>query len=203
MISEKEILWPIDFRKYSVDFLEESKYLIDLLAECKTTGKKNRAGQNFNTTIKGYQPDIDILSIDHPCIDSIKKHIINPISEEFWNSLRKDKISGTNDLQLIHKAWLVEYVPGAYQNLHVHKTSLFTSIWTIYREEQEEGAGQLHLHNPTTPSWTLGFYQEIKKIDSLQGDILVFPAWIPHNVTPCSSKRIVFVWDTIAVPKYA
>ncbi len=200
---EKEILWPIDFRKYSVDFLDESQYLINLLVELKDSGWYNSAEKNFNTTVKGYQPDIDILKIDHPCINSIKEKIIAPISQEFWQSLIKDKFETKEDLELVHKAWLVEYSPGAYQNLHVHKTSLFTAVWTIYREEQEKGAGQLHLHNPIIESWTLGFYQETKKIDSMEGDILIFPAWIPHNVTPCSAKRIVFVWDTIAVPKYA
>jgi hypothetical protein len=199
----KETLWPIDFFTCQVEASEERKYLFDLLDELKKSGWKNVAGEKFNTTVKGYQPDIDILTVDHPMMSSIKSKIIDPISSEFWDSLKKDKINDADNLELIHKAWLVEYENGSYQNLHVHKTSLFTAVWTIYREEQEPGSGQLHLHNPTTQSWTLGFYQQTKKIDAEENEIVVFPAWIPHNLTPCSSKRIVFVWDTIAVPKYA
>lgn len=199
----KEILWPIDFFKCNVDAEDERQYLLELLENFKQSGWKNVAGEKFNTTVNGYQPDIDILSISHPSIENIKNKIISPISESFWNSLKQDKINDSENLELIHKAWLVEYDPGSYQNLHVHKTSLFTAIWTIYKDEQGQGAGQLHLHNPIVPSWTLGFYQQTKKIDAEKNEILVFPAWIPHNVTPCSSRRIVFVWDTIAIPKYA
>lgn len=200
---EKEILWPIDFFRCTVDAQEEKTYLLNLLDDLKKSNWKNSSEGSFNTTINGYQPALDILSIEHETIDSIKNKIVNPISLEYWNSLRSGKINDKEELDLKHRAWLVEYMPGSYQNLHVHKTSLFTGIWTIYREEQASGAGQLHLHNPAVPSWTLGFFQENKKLDTLENEIVVFPAWIPHNVTPCSSKRVVFVWDTIAVPRYA
>ena len=133
-------------------------------------------------------------------IERIKADIIEPISTEFWQSLRKDRILDTENLKLIHKAWLVEYQEGTYQNLHVHKTSLFTSIWTIYCDPQQPMAAQLHLHNPTTESWALGFFQETIKFDPMQDVIYVFPAWVAHNVTPSTAKRVVFVWDTIAVP---
>jgi hypothetical protein len=59
---------------------------------------------------------------------------------------------------------------------------------------------QLHLHNPITESWALGFFQETIKFDPMQDVIYVFPAWIAHNVTPSTARRVVFVWDTIAVP---
>jgi len=200
MIVQKEILWPIDFRKYSVEFTECKKYLLDLLENLKELGFNNSADLQGNTTVNGFQPDIDILSISDPIIDKIKSEIIEPISEEFWQSLRKDRISDTENLKLIHKAWLVEYKEGTYQNLHVHKTSLFTSIWTIYCDPQQPKAAQLHLHNPITESWALGFFQETIKINPEQDVIYVFPAWIAHNVTPSTARRVVFVWDTIAVP---
>ena len=200
---DKETLWPIEFRKYSVNFFEEQQYLINVLEDFKSLDWKNVSGQKFNTTVNGYQPDADILSLDHPIIEDIKKKIINPISEEYWMSLRKDKISLSEQLQLIHKAWLVEYNTGSYQNLHVHKSSLFTAVWTLYREEQDEVAGQIHLHNPIVGSYTLGFYKESKKITAKENEILVFPSWIAHNVTPCTAKRIVFVWDTMVIPKNA
>lgn len=197
---QKEILWPIDFRKYSVEFNEYKNYLLDLLDNFKDLEFANSAGTNGNTTVNGFQPDIDILSISNPTIEKIKAEIIEPISTEFWQSLRKDRISDTEQLKLIHKAWLVEYQEGTYQNLHVHKTSLFTSIWTIYCDPQQPMAAQLHLHNPTTASWALGFFQETIKINPAQDVIYVFPAWIAHNVTPSTARRVVFVWDTIAVP---
>lgn len=200
MIVQKEILWPIDFRKYSVEFSEYKTYLLGLLDNFKGLNYTNLAGIKGNTTVNGFQPDIDILSVCHPIVDQIKSEIIEPISEEFWQSLRKDKILDTEDLQLKHKAWLVEYSEGTYQNLHVHKQSLFTSIWTIYCDPQMPMAAQLHLHNPIAESWALGFYQETIKIDPSPNIIYVLPAWIAHNVTPCSARRVVFVWDTIAVP---
>jgi hypothetical protein len=107
MIVQKEILWPIDFRKYSVEFTEYKKYLLDLLENFKELGFNNSADLQGNTTVNGFQPDIDILSISDPIIDKIKSEIIEPISEEFWQSLRKDRISDTENLKLIHKAWLV------------------------------------------------------------------------------------------------
>ena len=197
---QKEILWPIDFRKYSVEFTECKKYLLDLLDNFKKFEFNNSAGLNGNTTVNGFQPDMDILSISDPMIDRIKADIVEPISEEFWQSLRKDRILDTENLKLIHKAWLVEYQEGTYQNLHVHKTSLFTSIWTIHCDPQQPMAAQLHLHNPITESWALGFFQETVKFDPMQDVIYVFPAWVAHNVTPCTARRVVFVWDTIAVP---
>lgn len=200
---DKETLWPIEFRKYSINFIEEQQYLISVLENFKSLDWTNVSENRFNTTINGYQPDADILSLDHPIIDDIKTKIINPISEEYWISLSKDKISSSKELQLIHKAWLVEYNAGSYQNLHVHKSSLFTAVWTLYREEQAESAGQIHLHNPIVGSYTLGFFQESKKITTKENEILVFPSWIAHNVTPCTAKRIVLVWDTMAIPKNA
>jgi hypothetical protein len=169
-----------------------------------TTTPDASAVLDVESTTKGFLPPrltrSQILSISDPMIDRIKADIIEPISTEFWQSLRKDRILDTENLKLIHKAWLVEYQEGTYQNLHVHKTSLFTSIWTIYCDPQEPKAAQLHLHNPITESWTLGFFQETIKIDPAQDTIYVFPAWIAHNVTPCTARRVVFVWDTIAVP---
>jgi hypothetical protein len=44
------------------------------------------------------------------------------------------------------------------------------------------------------------YFQETIKFDPMQDVIYVFPAWIAHNVTPSTARRVVFVWDTIAVP---
>lgn len=198
---KKEILWPVDFHTHTVDFPEERNYLLNLLEDFKEIGWGNVSGQRSNTTINGYQPDQDILSISHEMIDRITDKIVNPISNEFWKSISEGKLQHFPNINFIHKGWLVEYGPGTYQNLHVHKSSLFTAIWTIYKEPQAPDAGELHIHNPLVESWTMGFYPELKKVTSEVDEIVIFPAWLPHNVTPTTARRVVFVWDTLAIPK--
>lgn len=198
-----ETLWPINLMHSRADSFEnERKYLIDRLEELKTTGHSNTAGVNSNTTMNGYQPAYDLCMdyYSNPLMQNIVDKIISPLSQEYWIQLAKNNVEIPENARMIHKSWIVEYAEGTYQNLHMHHTSIFTGIWTLYVEPQQPGNGELHLHNPTTSSHTLGFYTAVKKIPSEVNDIYIIPAWLPHNVSPTTGKRIVFVWDTMVIP---
>jgi hypothetical protein len=198
-----ETLWPINLmHSRADDFEDERLYLLDRLAELKDLGHSNTAGVNSNTTMNGYQPAYDLCMdyFDSPLMKNIVDKIIIPLSKTYWVKLAENNIEIPKDARMIHKSWLVEYEEGTYQNLHMHHTSLFTGVWTIYLESQTLGNGELHLHNPTTSSHTLGFYTAVKKIPPVLNDVYVIPAWLPHNVSPASGKRVVFVWDTMVVP---
>lgn len=179
----------------------ERQYLLDKLKFLKENNCPNVSNKKGNTTISGYQPDYDLFrDYENPAMKSIYEKIVEPLSKNYWDQFRKETVDVPENSRLVHKAWLVEYSPGTFQNIHMHRTSLFTGVWTILCDEQEPGHGEFHIHNPVMASYTLGFYSTIKKIVTKKDDIYIVPSWLAHSVTPASAPRIVFVWDSIVIP---
>lgn len=200
MKTDKMSLWPTLVHHARVEMQAERLWLLQKLDELKIYNCLNTAGQRGNTTRAGYQPDYDFFQDSSPEMHSIYEKIIRPLSEDFWRELSKNNIQIAENLRLIHKCWLVEYSQGTWQDLHNHKSSLFTGVWTVYNDEQLPGHAEFQIHNPNIISHNLGFVTAVKKISTIVDDVYIIPAWVYHNVTPASARRVVFVWDSIAVP---
>lgn len=196
----KTNLWPTQLYHTVVDLEKERSWLLDKLEELKFFDCPSKSGIGGNTTRNAYQPEYNLFEDSSEEMKSIYEKIVSPLSEEFWIDIASNNINIPNNARLIHKAWLVEYSEGSWQDLHNHKTSIFTGVWTIFCDEQKQGCGEFHIHNPNIVSHNLGFCQAVKKIQTKLNDLYIIPAWIYHNVTPTSARRVVFVWDTIAVP---
>lgn len=197
---DKLQLWPTLVYHARVEMQKERQWLLDKLDQLKFIDCDNAAGLRGNTTRSGYQPDYDFFQDGSLEMQSIYDKLISPLSDSFWRELSENNIAIPDNMQLIHKCWLVEYSQGTWQDLHNHKSSLFTGVWTIYNEEQSPGHAELQIHNPNIISHNLGFITAVKKVSTQVDDVYILPAWIYHNVTPASAKRVVFVWDSIAVP---
>lgn len=193
-------LWPTKIYHTVAELENERNWLLAKLEYLKSQDNPNTAGSNGNTTRNGYQPKYDFFQDSSEEMESIYENLISPLSYSFWSELAEGHIDIPANYKLVHKAWLVEYHPGTWQDLHNHKNSLFTGVWTIYNEGQMSGHGEFQIHNPSDVSHNAGFLTAVKKVQTNLNDVYLLPGWIYHNVTPTSSRRIVFVWDSIALP---
>lgn len=188
-------LWSVPvLRTSAVDYGFEREYLLKKIKDTKANSY-NFANEQQNTTINGFQTDIDVLKdgmISSRMYDLFENH-----TRQIWIEMTANSTEIPQNAEFRYKTWIVNYECGAYQNLHFHKTSLITGIWFLDVQDQDQNAGELHLQNPNVPSFTLGFYNEVLKIQPRENELIVLPAWLAHNVTPVSASRTVLVWDVL------
>jgi hypothetical protein len=194
-----ESLWPTYLLSSTATGLEaERNYILEKLKQLQDTGVPNSADKLENTTVNGYQPSYNFLQ-DVKC-QSLFEKLLDPISNKYWKLFSAQGDNVPTSVKFNYKAWVVKYYPGAYQNLHMHKNSIISGIWYLDVDEQEDGAGEFHLQNPNIASFTLGFFNQVKKIAPKTDDIIVFPSWAQHCATPTTATRIAFVWDCVVSP---
>ena len=84
-------------------------------------------------------------------------------------------------------SWASIYRNGDFHNSHIHPASLFSCVYCI--STIENGGGLLVLHDPrhniNYNHFECGLWSNNARIIDLQpGDLIIFPGWLSHSVTP-------------------
>jgi hypothetical protein len=199
MSFEIKNLWSTPVLKTNLsNFEDERLYILDKITQLRATGAKNVALEEKNTTVGGFQTVFD-LSADEGC-QRVGPELLNYYSSKYWKELASNNPAVPQEVNLEFLSWVMQYDKGSYQNQHMHKSSLLSGLWFLEVDEQEPGAGELHLQNPNIPSFTLGFYTEVMHLQPKTNDVYIFPSWLAHNVTPTTAARTVMTWDVVAAP---
>lgn len=198
--AEIKNLWPTPVLKASVtDFEIERQYILQIVKNLREEGARNIALEENNTTMGGFQTAHDFLN--DPTCSRVGTEIMTTYTDKLWKEMAAQNPEVPENVDLQFLSWVVQYDVGSYQNQHLHKSSLLAGLWFLEVDEQDPGAGELHLQNPNTASFTLGFYTEVLKLRPKTNDVYIFPSWLAHNVTPTTAARTVMTWDVMAVPR--
>lgn len=86
-------------------------------------------------------------------------------------------------------AWASVHPRGSCHLSHVHPGSLVSGV---YYSQVPEGAGSLLLEDPRGP---LPPFNSRFTLQPKEGDLIIFPSWLSHQVSPTSSRDPRISWS--------
>ena len=197
MIDNKETLsfFPQPVFKYKVDNFKEyneklSKYIYDLNKDDKDgILRSNRGGWHskpFNLK--------DTSSIQHKFLLETTKHVFDCIKTLGWK-LEPNKVICTEMWAIINKK-------DDFNIIHTHPNSYLSAAYYV---KAPKDCGQFTIENPHSISRhsypalekKTEFNLKVEKIEIEEGDLLLFPAYLPHGVQENKSNedRIVISFN--------
>ena len=86
--------------------------------------------------------------------------------------------------------WASVYKTGDNHDVHIHPASLLSCVYCV--SNIENCGGSLVLHDPRPninySQFQCGLWSDnARLIDLKSGDLIIFPGWLPHSVTPLRS----------------
>jgi uncharacterized protein (TIGR02466 family) len=168
------------FVKKQVGTLGQRESLLKNLYELK---KHNPASPNSNKNCwRMFQPPVDI--------DWIAEEVSNLALEAIDFYTKEDNIyakssEGKNFLELTH--WVNINAQGSRNVMHDHKGGEFSAVYYL----QGENCGPLRLVNPANilGDHVNGVFVRDFYFHPKDGDLILFPSWVPHEVEPNFSPR--------------
>ena len=141
----------------------------------KTSGKINDVSVR-----NGWQSDKNIYSLEsfHPLCD----YVLNKTKQ----LLLKDK----NIKPYITSMWLNVHGEHGFNHVHVHSGAWYSGVYYIQCSEK---SGNITFLDPR-PGAEMSFYHKSiepnnRIIIPKAGDLILFPAWLPHLVEPNMDKK--------------
>lgn len=197
MIDNKETLnfFPQPVFKYKVDEFKEynkklSKYIYDLKKEDENgISRSNRGGWHskpFNLK--------DANSIQHKFLLETTKYVFDCIKTLGWK-LEPNKVICTEMWAIINKK-------NDFNIIHTHPNSYLSAAYYV---KAPKDCGQFTIENPHSISRhsypalerKTEFNLKVERIEIEEGDLLLFPAYLPHGVQENKSNedRIVISFN--------
>ena len=196
-MNEPEILkfFPEPVFKYKLeDFKslnkELSEYIYKLQAEDKDGIEKSNKGgwhsSNFELTVKS--------SVQNRFAIIVQKYILKVFNNNGWKTENKNI--------RIKAMWAIINKNGDFNILHTHPNCYLSAAYYVKAPEK---CGKFQIENPNIAK--RNFYPEIKRKNELnlnvagieieEGDLLIFPGYLPHKVSTNESNedRIVISFN--------
>ena len=188
-MSEQEIFkfFPEAIFKYKLeDFKnlnkELSEYIYKLQAEDKDGLEKSNKGgwhsRNFELTVKS--------SVQNRFAIIIQKYILKVFNNNGWKTENKNI--------RIKEMWAIINKNGDFNILHTHPNCYLSAVYYVKATEK---CGKFQIENPNIAK--RNFYPEIKRKNELnlkvagieieEGDLLIFPGYLPHKVSTNESNQ--------------
>jgi uncharacterized protein (TIGR02466 family) len=199
MIDNKEILnfFPQSIFKYKVNNFKEyneklSKYIYDLKKEDKDgVQRSNRGGWHSNSfKLK------DANSIQHEFALETSKYVFDAIQTYGW-ILEPDKV-------ICSEMWAIINKKDHFNIIHTHPNC---NLSAAYYVKAPKNCGKFTIENPNSISKhsyppsnkKTKFNSKLEKLDIEEGDLFLFPAYLPHGVEENKSDedRIVISFNII------
>jgi uncharacterized protein (TIGR02466 family) len=188
-MNEPEILkfFPEPVFKYKLeDFKnlnkELSEYIYKLQAEDKDGIEKSNKGgwhsRNFELTVKN--------SAQNRFAIIVQKYILKVFNNNGWKTENKNI--------RIKEMWAIINKNGDFNILHTHPNCYLSAAYYVKAPEK---CGKFQIENPNIAK--KNFYPEIKRKNELnlkvagieieEGDLLIFPGYLPHKVSTNESNE--------------
>jgi len=89
----------------------------------------------------------------------------------------------------VMNCWVSSYRCGDYHLPHIHPGAVFAAVYCVETPALAAGEGSLVLHDPRqnigyAPQEWAAFVSDARMLQLRVGDIVVFPGWLSHSVTP-------------------
>ena len=172
------------FKKSNVGTKQQRKQLIDQILKLKENKVEPASMTNQNCFRSNYQFGTELDWFRNELRDfvyEISKHYIG-LDDSFKSELQK----GTQEMDL--SMWCNVNEPLSTNDLHTHKGYTFACTYNL----QTKGTGLLTFKNPANLlndcSVQSPFVRDFK-IEPEDGDLIVWPAWVPHLVEQNKSNK--------------
>lgn len=106
------------------------------------------------------------------------------MSKLWLHSIGRDDLVNTIYNGMDIEIWATMHFSGISHLTHTHPNSLVSGVY--YVEIPKDNYGMLLLEDPRGP---LPPFDNRIKIQPKEGDIVLFPSWLPHQVTPTSIEQ--------------
>jgi len=163
-----------DLFKVNVGTPQQIRDLVTEILQVKTDNPQGIAKSNG-----------ECWRFNNPCkdIDWLMHHVLNLLNEavEFYDSY--DKIfSARHKSNLVQvDYWANVNEPGSRNSVHSHKQAQFSAVYYL----QSTGTGILRFTNPAnimSECNTASPFTADSAIDPTEGDLILWPSWMPHEV---------------------
>jgi len=125
----------------------------------------------------------------HLEVNSQLRDLLLWVLDQTKNLMAAISVGSDNYRPYVLNCWASLYKEGHYHNAHIHPGSLFSAVYCVSKPKLTQGEGALVLFDPRPninyvnfewPAWA----NEARVFDLMPGDLIVFPGWLKHAVTP-------------------
>ncbi len=189
-----QTLWPTFIFHYKYkDFEKDKSDLIkDIYKEADRQVKDVDSGIAEFAKYNLLESKFNFLHTDTTSIQKIKQFFYESLlhmmheglpSTGYWSPKKEMEC-------LIHESWYHITKPNGYHKVHIHPGSSWASIFYVQTNECElqNGSNTLYNHNMHQNSRDDGGEWNYRyasfSIPPMEGHLIIFPAWLPHDAVP-------------------
>ena len=165
---------------------ETNRQLAALVAEIAATEQSATGG---TTTEGGYQTRDDLFNRDHPALNLLKRHVAMAMQEYAGILIRQECTRAPSKVDFVTWGWAVSYKAGDFQGLHVHPGANISGVYYVAApaaalERGESGKISFYDPRPRANMNQLAFQATRHREAPVPGDMILFPSWLEHSVSP-------------------
>jgi uncharacterized protein (TIGR02466 family) len=141
------------------------------------------------TTQGGFQTRDDLFNRDLPVLDILKQHIASAVQEYAGILIRQECTRAPAKVDFVMWGWAVSYKAGDSQGLHVHPGANISGVYYVAAppatlERGESGKISFYDPRPRANMNQLSFQSTRHREAPVPGDMILFPSWLEHAVSP-------------------
>jgi hypothetical protein len=118
----------------------------------------------------------NILDLDLDIVHTFKEQIIVPAFERYMQLVYNKSLC---NFEVSYKSWLVKYRDGRHMPTHSHPDSQVSAVFYLMADETDKGGAI---------EFTDGCTLDTITHQPNTGDIVIFPSYLKHNITPYHGK---------------
>jgi uncharacterized protein (TIGR02466 family) len=142
------------------------------------------------TTEGGFQTQMDIFRRDNPALAILKECIIAAVRQYAEVLVRQECVQEPPRVEFHVWGWGVSLKSGHWQGLHVHPDAHISGVYyvrvppAIQQQNHDEGKISFYDPRPRANMNQLPLQGIRRRETPAEGDLLVFPSWLEHSVSP-------------------
>lgn len=168
------------------DMAETNRQLTALVAQIAAAEPSVADG---TTTQGGFQTRDDLFKRDHPALNILKTHVGAAMQDYAAILIRQECTRPPAKVDFVMWGWAVSYKAGDSQGLHVHPGANISGVYYVAAppaalERGESGKISFYDPRPRANMNQLAFQSTRHREAPVPGDMILFPSWLEHAVSP-------------------
>ena len=164
-----------------------NRQLIALIAQIAA----GEANASIGTTTEGgFQTRDDLFQRDHPALTVLKQHIFKAVQDYAAVLVRQECSAPPSNVEFMLWGWGVVLKAGNSQGLHVHPNANISGVYYVTTPpstlERGKDDGKISFYDPRPRANMnqLAFQITRRREMPTPGDMVLFPSWLEHSVSP-------------------
>jgi uncharacterized protein (TIGR02466 family) len=180
-------LYPTTLLHRRLDGMAEVNRQLAALVAQLAAAEPNAA--DGTTTQGGFQTRDDLFNRDHPAINMLKQHVAKAMQDYAAILIRQECTRPPAKVDFVMWGWAVSYKAGDSQGLHVHPGANISGVYYVAAppatlERGESGKISFYDPRPRANMNQLAFQSTRHREAPVPGDMILFPSWLEHAVSP-------------------